>query len=283
MGSLSSGVRTGGRDISNNHIDRLKLRCLIGDSDLFTARDSFRGLVINCGPITTRTATSKASNTISASSVSGTPVFLHRITAIDFRGSHPRGVIHVGNGHDVKLSICGRVHFGAIGIISNIVHQLTIVRRTLPNCHFRIVAGRNAFVGGTVKRIGDDTILKVVLTIIVLFIFLHHLKAALVIDLTVPVSVITAFGLVFFGRLALGVVALNKLTLKTNVLISGTVMIVRDVFHGRRGKVAVHRTTVTKASRITNTIVTSALAAVIIFLPVICLRNTSKRLFGSRT
>lgn len=116
-----------------------------------------------------------------------------------------------------------------------------------------------------------------------LLLFLGSVGPAVIVTYSVPLSIITTVILVCFAKVALGVVSVSKLVLNVNVLISGSVIIVRGVCHLHTRNCSVQGTTMRKSGRIANTVVTSALAAVDICTPVVFARKVAQRLFISLT
>lgn len=210
-------------------------------------------------------------------------VRLRSITSIFITSGSSRAFTEVGNGPNVMLDFSGSDGATSSAIYRGVGTGLSSLSGRISKLRFAGLCGRNSCVGLMVGDILRGLLVNTILTVVVLFLFLESVGPALVITYSVPVDIIFTVILVCFDNMALGVVSLSKLTVKINVLISGSIIIVRGVCQLEDVNVSPVGTTLGNTERITNTVATSALAAMYIFLPVMFIRNVAHRLFISLT
>ena len=118
-----------------------------------------------------------------------------------------------------------------------------------------------------------------VLAMIILFAFLRHLKAPLIIGIAIPFSVITTFALLFFTDISINLMTLGGLALGIGMLVDNAVVVIENIYrHLAMGKTP--RQAASEGTKeVASAIVASTLTTAAVFLPVVFVSGLVGQLF----
>jgi HAE1 family hydrophobic/amphiphilic exporter-1 len=118
------------------------------------------------------------------------------------------------------------------------------------------------------------------LAIVVLLFFLRSIRSTLVISLSIPISIITTFALIFFGGFTLNLMTLGGLALGVGMMVDSSIVVLENIFR-RRSELdeTPEKASVEGAREVGPAIIASTITTLVIFLPLIFVRGVSGILF----
>lgn len=181
----------------------------------------------------------------------------NRIARIDGRDAVILNLFKQGDANAIDLS--NRVErAGKVLENNNAGHHLA----------FSTISDTASFTRESIKSVFTDLLLAILLVTLVILIFLHNWRDALIVMFVVPLSIIGAFiGMKVF-RFTLNMMSLLGLSVVIGVLVDDAIVVVENVYrHLESGKKPL-QATLDAMREIGNTIVTITLVLVIVFLPI---------------
>ena len=76
----------------------------------------------------------------------------------------------------------------------------------------------------------SSAILGIVLAVIVLFVFLRRMGTTLIVSLSIPISIVATFNLMFFNGLTLNIMTLGGLALGAGMLVDNAIVVIESIF-----------------------------------------------------
>jgi hydrophobic/amphiphilic exporter-1 (mainly G- bacteria), HAE1 family len=115
---------------------------------------------------------------------------------------------------------------------------------------------------------------------VVLLFFLRSIRSTLVISVSIPISIVTTFALIFFGGFTLNLMTLGGLALGVGMMVDSSIVVLENIFRRRSEKgEAPEEASVEGAREVGTAIIASTLTTLVIFLPLIFVRGVSGILF----
>ncbi len=111
------------------------------------------------------------------------------------------------------------------------------------------------------------------LALLVLWLFLRHVRVTLVLGLVIPISVLATFLMMYLLREGLGssvslnVVSLSGLMLSVGMLVDNSVVVLENIFRHRQAGVPAREASVQGAEEISRAVVVATATSVVVFLP----------------
>lgn len=249
---VEGAVRSANLDFPTGYLQSDVSQTAIRLSGKLQSVDEFRSLVI----MTTQTgAQIRLRDIADVSDMAKDPVKLGRI-----------------NGEDaVLINILKQSDANAIAV-NDLVHKtISQLENTYSDAGLKIKTAQNSttFTEQSIKSVITDLFFAVLLVSLVILIFLHNIRNALIVMIVVPVSLISTFiGMQIFN-FSLNLMSLLALSLVIGVLVDDAIVVIENVYrHIEMGKNRV-KATYDALKEIGMTVVSVTIAIAVVFLPII--------------
>lgn len=138
------------------------------------------------------------------------------------------------------------------------------------------------FIKKAIDTVKTSLTIGAVLAISVIFLFLRDIKSTLIIALTIPLSVLTTFSLMYFRNITLNVVTLSGLALGIGMLVDNAIVVLENIFKkkGEKNESEKKTAVIAGAKEVTLAIVTSTITTIVVFLPIIFVAKEIQLLYG---
>ena len=217
---------------------------------------------------------------------SGTPIFIRTLgkvavgsrvrlgkVGIDERDDVVEGVILLQRGYkalDVLEKVRGKVEDLNAGKLPVGVKIKTFYDRT-------------ALIHTTVETVTDILISGMVLVFIILFVFLGHLRAALIVALTIPLSLLFTFSMMVLIGQSANLISLGSIDF--GIIVDATLIMVESIFyhlaHGKKTHgLTVHQHIVRAARQVGQPIFYSTAIIVVAFIPLFTMTGVPGKIFS---
>src|SRR5690606_2339207 len=102
-----------------------------------------------------------------------------------------------------------------------------------PGYRLLTVFDQAGFIELSIQQLVEDALVGAVLAGLVLLLFLRNLRATLVVVLSIPISVIATFVLVYFAGISLNIISLGGLALGVGMLVDNSIVVLESIFRHR--------------------------------------------------
>ena len=169
----------------------------------------------------------------------------------------------------VLLSIVKSSDGNVVDVAETIKESLPEIENLLPaGCKLEITRDNSLFVKSTVNDTLSNILLGVLFTSIVLLIFLHDLRATLIVAMSMPTSIISTFMLIGMFDMSLNVMSLMGISVSIGVLVANSVVVLENIFRhkamGKKRKKAAYEGT----SEVTVAVLAATLTNLVVFIPI---------------
>lgn len=152
--------------------------------------------------------------------------------------------------------------------------------RILPkDTRLDIAYDQSLFIKQSITEVKRTAIYGGILAIFVLLLFLRHIRSTIIVGLSIPVSIIATFNLMYFMDLSLNIMTLGGLALGAGMLVDNAIVVLENIFrHRQLGKKAIQAAG-EGAHEVTAAISSATLTTVVVFVPVVFLGGVTAQLF----
>lgn len=169
---------------------------------------------------------------------------------------------------------------------ANTVKVTKLVREVLgqirgenPGISLSVVSEQARTIEEAIGAVKDELIQGAILAFLTLLIFLQEWKTPLIIGTVIPISVIGAFSLLFFGNITLNIMSLGGLALAVGMLDDCAVVVSENIFRHRSLGKSLKEAASVGTSEVGPAVVSTALTTIVVFLPVIYVHGVAGQLF----
>ncbi len=216
--------------------------------------------------------------------VGGVPVRVSDVAQVRL-GSLTRygGVSKDGKGEAVQGLVLGLRGANAQSVVKGVKQRLAEIAPSLPKgVTVRPFYDRSALVERAVGTVSKALLEAIVLVLVLLFLFLGDVRAALAVAITLPLAALATFLLMQRFGLSANLMSLGGLAIAIGMLVDGAVVVVENIVshlaHDQSGQSKVHR--VFRAVReVAAPTTAGVLIIMIVFLPLLTLEGLEGKLF----
>jgi multidrug efflux pump len=181
----------------------------------------------------------------------------------------------------------------AVGVVrqskSNMVEVADAIRAQLPAIEEALPPGVNlttafdqsVYVKRSISETLGTLLLAIVLVIIIIFLFLRNLRATIIPGLAIPVSIVGAFGLMYFLGFSVNTFTLLALILAIGIVVDDAIIVLENAYrHQEELKENPEQAATNGTREIGFAVIATTIALVAVFTPLAFLQGTTGRLFN---
>jgi hydrophobic/amphiphilic exporter-1 (mainly G- bacteria), HAE1 family len=211
---------------------------------------------------------------------SGRPITLGEVADIRDGVEEVRSLALVNGTPAVALDVLKQTGANAVGVADAVKTAAAALTRELPaGTTIDLVRDGSVFIRESVADVQQTLIIGSLLTIFIVFLFLNSWRSTIITGLTLPISVISSFIVMYFGGMTLNTMTLMGLSLAIGLLIDDAIVvrenIVRHLEHGEDHFEAARKGT----SEIGLAVLATTLSIVAVFVPVAFMKGIIGRFF----
>jgi cobalt-zinc-cadmium resistance protein CzcA len=211
------------------------------------------------------------------------PVLLGDIADVREAAAVRRGVAHRLKGEVVSARIIKQFGSDTVAVAAGIRAAVDDIRRTLPNgVQLRIVYDQSQLVSSALGGVGRAVMLGGVFVVLVILVLLGNVRAALVVTLTIPLSIALAGLLLKPLGVGLNTMTLGGLAIAVGLLVDAAIIMVENILH-RLGGATTRRERRERALRaaaeVARPIAFATLIVIVVFLPLFGMTGIEGRMY----
>ena len=201
-----------------------------------------------------------------------------------FRGHKERQVINRMNGREsVELAVYKEGDANTVTVADRVTGALERFEKEaggLPSgTRIEVVFSQATFIRGSVAEVLNTAIMGGVLAVLVLYLFLGNPRSTVIISLSIPISVVCTFLLMFSSDVSLNIMSLGGLALGIGMLVDNSIVVLESVQRYREEGLSSQEATVKGASEVGKAVVASTLTTICVFVPIVFVEGIAGQLF----
>lgn len=277
MEEIASRIETNNQSISGGRVSELGLQYLVKSSSLFTSESDFENLIISYKSTEATTGGSVSQST--DASVERAPLFLREVATVTFENARPDNIVRINGERCIGLSVYKETQFNTVRAVDLITGQLAVIEQALPGYKFQVISNQGTFIKQAIGEVRNSAFFGMLLAVLVLFYFLRRIGTTLIVSLSIPISIIATFNMMYFNGLTLNVMTLSGLALGAGMLIDNAIVVIESIFRNREQGLDREESIVNGTTEISGAVIASTLTTIVVFIPIVYLHGASGELF----
>jgi hydrophobe/amphiphile efflux-1 (HAE1) family protein len=210
----------------------------------------------------------------------GSPVKLADVAAVADGPEESRGSGTYNGKRSIILVIQRQPGVNIIDTVERIKAALPRLRAAIPpGIDVDIVTDRTQTIRASVNDVQFTLILTIALVVLVIFLFLRNLWATLIPSVTVPLSLIGTFGVMYLMGYSLDNLSLMALTIATGFVVDDAIVMVENVTRYLEKGYSPLEAALRGSKEIGFTIISISISLIAVFIPILLLGGLIGRLF----
>jgi len=182
----------------------------------------------------------------------------------------------------LRLEIQKQSGANTVSVADRIRSEVDLINETRSDIRLTVVSDQSEFIRKSINNVQNSAIWGSLLAILVLYLFLRNGSTTFIIALSIPISIIATFGLLFFNDLTLNQMTFGGLALGVGLIVDNAIVVLENIIRQREENGRSLKEAASVGTReVAGAIVASTLTTSVIFLPLVFARTTTAALFQS--
>lgn len=272
--NISSRIQESNQRVTGGRITERGAQYLVTGSNTLTDETAFGNIII--GYRNTETEPSQVSEFQSASMA---PIYLRDVAAIHFENREPENIVRVNGKRSIGISVFKEMDYNTVKAVEGVRTSIGKIRKSLPGYEIMVISDQATFINNSIGEVKNSALLGILLAVVVLFVFLRRVGTTLIVAVSIPVSIIATFSLMYFGGLTVNILTLGGLALGAGMLVDNSIVVIESIFRNQERGLSVRDAAVTGTSEVAGAVTASTLTTIVVFLPIVYLHGATGELF----
>ncbi len=210
----------------------------------------------------------------------GRPIPLAEVAQIKDGIEEQRSLALVNGIPAIGLDILKQSGANTVDLVDRVKKEIEVIQKELPpGTTIEMVRDASSMIRDSVRDVEETLILGGLLTILIVFCFLNSWRSTVITGLTLPISVISSFTVMYFLGMTLNVLTLMALSLAIGMLIDDAIVVRENIVrHLERGED--HFTAAREGtSEIGLAVLATTMSVIAVFIPVAYMKGIVGRFF----
>ncbi|SOE92049.1 multidrug efflux pump/multidrug efflux pump [Burkholderia sp. D7] len=180
----------------------------------------------------------------------------------------------------IILDVHKQPGYNVVQTIANIKTALPALEATLPAAaHLHVVGDRTQTINASVHDVQFTLMLTVGLVVMVIFSFLRNLWATVIPSLTIPLSLVATFAVMYLFGYSLDNLSLMGLTIAVGFVVDDAIVVIENVMRHIEEGVPRMQAALLGAREVRFTIISMTISLIAVFIPILLMGGIVGRLF----
>ena len=204
-----------------------------------------------------------------------------------YQGAREREVITRIDGREaVEISVYKEGGTNTVTVASAVldrVEQLEEeIRQIDPQLELTVLTDQSRYIRDSVSAVIETALIGGSLAIVVLFLFLRSAPKTLIIGISIPVSVVATFFLMYVSGVSLNIMSLGGITLGIGLLLDNSIVVLEAIQRRRDQGLSVVEAARAGASEVGRAVIASTITTVCVFVPIVFVEGVAGQMFGDQ-
>ncbi|MFT5724421.1 MAG: CzcA family heavy metal efflux pump, partial [Bacteroidia bacterium] len=211
----------------------------------------------------------------------GNPIFIRDIGQTKDASAIQTNIARVDGKEQVYLPIFKRPGANTIASVEAVKNALPNLKARMPSdVNLNVIFDQSSYVRNSISGLQNAGLGGLILVVIVLILFLGNFRSSLIVAISLPLSILFAFVVLYLTGQAINSITLGGIALVLGLLVDNSIVVLENIDrHLKLGKSSFDAAK-DATLEVANPVLASTLVIVIVFFPVLFLTGITKFLFS---
>jgi len=211
----------------------------------------------------------------------GAPVYVKDVGEAVDASAIQTNIARVDGKEQVYLPIFKRPGANTIQSVNEVKNAIPKLKQRMPDdVEMNVIFDQSSYVRNSINSLVYAVISGLILVIIVLLVFIGNIRSALVVSISLPLSILFSFIVLYISGQAINSITLGGIALVLGLLVDNSIVVIENFDrHLKMGKNS-FQAAMDAAIEVSNPVLASTLVIIVVFFPVFFLTGITKFLFS---
>lgn len=210
----------------------------------------------------------------------GNPVYIKDIGHAEDASAIQTNIVRIDGKEQVYLPILKRPNANTIEAVNAVKKALPDLKERMPkDVKLNVIFDQSTYVKQSISGLAYAGLGGLLMVVVVLILFLGNFRSALVVSISLPLSVLSAFLALYFTNQSINSITLGGIALVIGLLVDNSIVVLENIDrHLKMGKPKT-KAALDAALEVSMPVLASTLVIMVVFFPVMFLTGIAKYLF----
>ena len=214
------------------------------------------------------------------STVNGRVITVNDVAKVTDSQQEPRLFTRLDGKPAAGLIISKQSASNTIDTANAVKAKVAEALKRYPDLKFSLAYDQSQFIENSITDLKMNAVIGGVLAVLILLFFLRNVRSTLVVALSIPISIISTFALLYVCGFTLNTMSLGGLALATGLIADDAVVVLENIYrHFERDKVRPAEAAISGANEIMSAVFASTVTVIVVFLPLLLIKGQAGQMF----
>jgi hydrophobic/amphiphilic exporter-1 (mainly G- bacteria), HAE1 family len=211
--------------------------------------------------------------------VDGNPIRVGDVARVELGYQDLNRYVEIENQPTVRVGLRKQTGANTVEVARRVRAEVARINALRSDVELRVISDQSEFIQSSIDNVRNSAVWGGVLAIVVLLAFLRNGSATMVVAVSIPISIIATFALIYFGGLTLNQMSFGGLALGVGLIVDNAIVVLENIVRQRqRGNDRI-KSSLIGTRQVTGAIIAATLTTSVIFLPVVFMRTVTGSMF----
>ncbi len=179
----------------------------------------------------------------------------------------------------IRVAIRKQSGANTVDVAEKVKQEVKRINKDRNDLNILVVSDQSNFIQSSISNVLSSAMWGGLLAILILYIFLRNGSSTAIIALSIPISIIATFSLLYLNGMTLNLMSLGGLALGVGMMVDNSIVVIENIVHLRHTGKSPKDSADIGTSQVAGAIISSTLTTIVIFLPVVFMQSVSGMLF----
>ncbi|MDR2578244.1 MAG: efflux RND transporter permease subunit, partial [Chitinispirillales bacterium] len=211
----------------------------------------------------------------------GVPVRISDIAEVFDGFEEIRSLVRINGQPGIRLSVSKQSGSNTVAVAQGVEREINRIHQDIPELEILTLIDNAKYVERAMMSVTQALLLGGAIAIFVLMLFLRNISTTVIISVSIPISIVATFALVYFAGFTLNMMTFGGLALGIGMLLDNAIVVLDNIFHKREQGMEAKEGAVRGTSEVLSAVIASTITTLVVFIPVIFMRGMSGIMFQS--
>ena len=183
----------------------------------------------------------------------------------------------------VEIAIYKEGDANTVQVAQNVNQELRQLESALPdNYKIQLIYDQSVFIANAIDDVKSAGIIGGLLAMVVLYLFLRNVWPTLIISISIPVSIIATFNLMYGNNISLNIMSLGGIALAIGLLVDNAIVVLENIERHKQTQSDVKQAAAQGTKQVSMAIIASTLTTMAVFFPLVFVEGIAGQLFADQ-
>ena len=180
----------------------------------------------------------------------------------------------------MTIGVQKQIGGNTVSVVDAVLKALPQIQKDVPKgISLQVVSDQSTFIRKSIKNLQHEAIMGALMAVAIILIFLGSGTSTLIIAHSIPISIISTFVLLYFGKFTLNIMTLGGLALGVGRLVDDAIVVLENINrHIERGE-SPEEASYKGAKEVSRPVIAATITSIVVFIPLAFVKGVAALLF----